>query len=356
MVLFLSMVVTITFPFQKNDKLSNKFLFSCLLLSLTHYFGLLYAGFMLAFVFFKNLKKRYNLMRVIITGLLCMIWPVNHLLNGTILEKTGGNFWYLVDGISGSFSLAASGFHFFPFGYRAAGFVLITGIIVVLIFSFYRINSSQKNNDALAVVTFDVSMIALIFIVTVALFDLYTPLSTMKNYIVLVPAISIIFAGMVCLIIDYFPRAEKYLMSAVLLYCLFSLLNSYKDLSGKAGAYQDWRNAFHTASIHSEGRQIYFLWSKEVLLKDGRKVNIDWSHHIVADHYCEKSGIKPENVNVYTIGTTRIKKPAVLIYGHINNLKEYDRFKTEMISIGARRIFPPVGPEDGYPAGVFLIK
>jgi len=336
---FLSMMVIINYPFANDSKVSYRFLIYCLLLSLTHYFGLIYIGVVLMTVYFKNLIKRKPVTLIVLTGVASLMWPLHHMINGALLNKTGGSFWIKVSGIVDSFNIAATGITSIPKvileSSHFIGVFLVLSLGALAISNFSR-NKNLENNIIWVILT-KASLITFLFLIFIALVDLHTPISTKRNYIVILPLASIIFGCVISLIHENFPKCRFAILSFALLLSLVALILSSRGVFNKSKPSQDWKNAISLAVQNSKGRQIY------VKTYDG-----------IVDHYLKINNYSKDDVKSYQIGDKTLIFPSLLIYGHINN-EDYEKLLVDLKLLKAKRVFPLNEPNSGYPAGVFLI-
>lgn len=338
-VLFFSSIVVTSYLSDTNQKVSYAFLISCLLLSLSHYFGLILAGIVLLFCLVDNLKNKSNLIKIISAGALSLLWPIHHALNGTILNRTGGKFWLKINGIVDSFRMAASGFipHLGSLDfYLLIKCVFAAVVAEVLIILYGRHRRVEIRSDAYTI-ALKVALMWICFLSLVALIDLHTPISLRRYYIVLLPLVTLLLSFSVYFIYKIFPKTKNPLLVIICIFGLLALKESHRDISLKSSAPQDWKNAIKVALKNADGREFYFRTEEGIV-----------------DFYLDKYSSKKLTKNKYTVGETKIKEPAVLIYGHINP-DELERLKSDMSAIDGKQIFPQVKVNTLGHVGVFLI-
>lgn len=146
MVLFLSTLLTTLFLDSFTLGMTTKRLLSIVtlaaMLSLTHYFGLIYSGIIIAFTIFHLRHDTAKARITFLAGLICLIWPVIHFFFGGISGKTGGNFWINSNGIESTLTIASQAItpqlgilgKVAPASYSelivALAFLLICGIVI----------------------------------------------------------------------------------------------------------------------------------------------------------------------------------------------------------------------------------
>ena len=243
MMLFLSTLLTVTtLKFLLNDqsiKTAVTLFFVALLLSLTHFFGFLFAGFVLfyLFIFTKPIKLKSIFF---FAGLLALIWPITHFLLGGLTSKTGGDFWIKSDGVQSTLQTffnalvqQSTVFNKFVPESLAAYFVAVFGVVVMLGLGIFVYRNALASNDLfekkiVGVFKFSATVV-LFFVVIISAIDLHTPISTNRNFIVLLPIFSIFLAYLFLA----FYRQRTIHLALVLLFGLSSIGFSYLKLNGK---------------------------------------------------------------------------------------------------------------------------
>lgn len=336
MTMFMAFLMFTAYPFERGEKISLRFMVGCVLLSLSHYFGLILVALVLGLAFVENITRIRNLLRICIAGALSLIWPVNHAINGSLLNKTGGNFWIEVSGIGDSFSIAATGF--VPRASSAAGYGLVLVLAASLMGCFYFASRARAEHRAIANIGLRSSFIALTFMVSIAMLDRHTPMSTARNYIVLVPCITLTVASMAALLAQRFPKARNLILAALLAVAVLSLYSAYRSVLLKASAQQDWKGAIQAAMVNVDGRSVYLL-----------------THGGTVFHYLDLYAGRHVVVKPYVPGETKIEVPALLMFGNIKE-QELERVREDLKSVNAKALFPTNEvPEAGFAAQAFQI-
>lgn len=204
MMLFLASLLTVLYSncwHKEQGVKAFTFFFIAISLSLTHYFGFIYSGLILIFSLYDVKREARKAGYVIIAGLVCFFWPIFHFLNGEIGSKTGDNFWITSDGWQTTVSHVSSGltpqvgdiawsildgnYH----DYSTA--IIFLAAFFVLVWLAKRgsehLSLDRKNPQAARLGLLFVSFVAVI-----ALIDYHSPISTRRNYIVILPLFSII--------------------------------------------------------------------------------------------------------------------------------------------------------------------
>lgn len=321
-------------------RVPNALLALCLILSLTHYFGLILAGLILAFCFFENLRRPMTTARVVVTGLLMLLWPIHHALHGSLLHKTGGHFWIKVDGPLDSYGVAAS-IIITRLG-QVGGCVFLLALATIAATSVYARRRSQGPSDELHSITLKAALLAFTFASVVAVIDVFSPMSTKRNYIVLLPLMVILMASFFNALCTMLPRGRHAVMACACLFAVGASALAFKHMQEKSAAHQDWKTASRYMSEHADGRQLYFA---------SDKTNNPLLLQKVYNFYLNKASGGRLVAQPYFVGETRPRTPALVFFAHF----KLDELKADMAKAGATQVQPEPGasPKD---TGVYLIE
>jgi len=339
--LFMSSIATTSYPFGSRDRVSTKLLVSCALLSLTHYFGLILAGVILGFCLLENYRIRTSAWKICGTAFVCLLWPAYHALRGTILYKSGGNFWIKVNGVLDSLGIAASGF--LPHSERFGAYVLVAWILLAIGFAASSVLTNKDRRDDLAATGLRTGLMLAAFLAVVAVVDLSSPMSTRRNDIVLLPLISLSVASTISLFVRRFPGPGTPLLVFVFLFGLNGLRASYAGVMAKSSARQDWKRAAEVIAQNAANRNLYFTTDD---LGNKRR-------DMAANFYIRKSSGGTLDATGLVLGKTGTRRPALILSGH--NHGNFDLLRGEMSRLGASQIFPAADNSKGYAAGVWLV-
>ncbi len=343
MMLFFATLLASNLP-AENEKPSLVFYTSSVLLSLTHYFGFLMAGVTLAVYFFTHLRRPQYIIPVICVGILCLVWPVNHVINGDILNKTNGNFWIEVDGFLDSFSIAANGF--IPKTGMVGGVILIFGLLVSLITIRRKVNVTDTCDRSFLQKAYTTTLTSLILLILVAIIDVWSPMSTTRNYIVLVPFVSITLAATVLCLMQSYANAKNLLLSLLIVFCSLSLLASAYKIHTKSIGIQDWRGASMFIVNNHDGRNVYFVSHGETN---------KWKY-LISNYYLKLLSNGTLHADQYVVGDTILNSPSMVLFGHLNDY-EADMLKKNMDAVGAVQSYSrglPIDQNRGQ-IGVYVI-
>lgn len=334
MLMFCSTLILFTTPTEKSRSISNIFLLSCLLASWVHYFGLLIAAVTLLYCLIFMAEGAQARIKVMSTGLVMIIWPLHHITNGSVIGKSGGDFWIESGGFIDTMRFASSAV--IPKDLPYSGFIFIC-LMLCLFFGLLYI-SAQKNSSHMPSTKLGIQAFAVWagLILIVGLIDRHTPMSTGRNFIVTVPFFAVSVASVVKGISTTHLRGSMALMVFLTVCCAFLLTKSFEEVSRKSQSAEDWRGATQVALENSSGRDFYV---------------VEWGGGIT-DHYVRKFSSDEQVVNIYKVGKTKIIRPAVIMFARLPK-KTVDSFLIDMNDVNALRIFPKENSKDGGRVGVY---
>lgn len=243
MTLFLSTTLTamtLTFINGKRSAVAALALsIGALLLSLTHFFGLLFADLVLFQLFLVTKSNRLKAI-FLFFALATLLWPITHFSFGSLTSKLGGNFWIRSEGIHSTLHIffkalipqAVDGQLFLSEDVAA---ILLSTIGTIVTFGLaihvYKLLNTYREpfrQEVLRTFRF-ASLFLLQFLFCISMIDLYTPISTTRNLIVLLPIFSIFLS-----FLFYSVYHTRWLhFTLVALFCLTSLRFSFLKLRSK---------------------------------------------------------------------------------------------------------------------------
>jgi len=261
LVLALSSVVTLAvLGLRSRDNLATPtskpsltlaYYLGSLLLSLTHYFGWIYV-FVLSLICFWENKLFKARVRAALLIAAISLWPAWHVMAGNLGDKSGGDFWIKVSPpivgtintyLNGCLPLAAVKGSPYLFILVLAAMVFVAAGNWKEISSFLAPNSKGLGPIA------DESRFILLSIALVvgimSIVDLHTPMSTARNYIVLLPATMLLLSNsLVMLANSRGAKGPSGAAAAFLALVVFLFLSnqSWTGLSGKIQARQNWKS------------------------------------------------------------------------------------------------------------------
>ena len=355
MALFFATLVTVYYVAEIRKQISIVFLIACVALSLTHYFGLILAGVVLGFCLFENRADRNNALKILGAGVVAGLWPLYHALNGGILQKTGGNFSIKVNGVMDSFRIAVSGFvprFGFQYDSRLDAYLLVGGIVGAFAIILYGILRKAMLDGDLTLIALRLSLVLSCFLGLVAMVDLFSPMSRSRNYIVLLPVVTLLIACTVQVMSQHFPKLKNLLLFLVCVYGSLALLTSFNAVTRKADSQENWKAASQFIVKNFHGENLYFV-KEDYRVWSANEVDESW-REMIANFYLRKESGGRLSASPFAIGETAIKRPAAILYGH--NHGSFKKLSEEMKQYDAIQAFPFSGDSEGHAVGVFLLK
>lgn len=233
MLLLLATRLTLSFlDYRRESSHLGQLLGLCILISLTHYFGLLLAAVVLAWLFFDNLKNRQRLAWLMLTGAVVLAWPVMIFMYGEMGSKLGGHFWIQVAGPLDSLSIALRAMAHSP------------GSLLLLLGLTLATQASRQGLLRHAAPLVRLAFLSSAVVALAVLIDLHTPVSTRRNYIILLPAMSILFG----LLFGRLFELRRIGLVAMLLLAATGYKNvqqAHKEMAAKWLPLQNWKAAAH---------------------------------------------------------------------------------------------------------------
>jgi uncharacterized membrane protein len=355
MVLFFATLVVTYYLAEMDKRVSPKFLIACVALSLSHYFGLIFVGVILGVRLFESRTNRGNALKILGTGVLAGLWPLHHALNGAILGKSGGNFSIKVNGVADSFGIAASGF-MAPFGMnyssRTGAYLLMGGIVGALLIVLYgRVKSAMTDGD-LNLIMFKVVLALSCFLCLVAFIDLHTPMSRSRYYIVVLPLVTLLTAGVAQVASKSFPKLKSLFLITVCAYSVLAIFASFNAITHKANPREDWKGASQFIVKNFHGENVYFV-KEDYRVWVADDLSVLW-RELICNFYLKKESGGRLIAAPFAIGETAVKRPAFILYGH--NQGSFKKLSEEMKQFDAVQVFPFSGDSQGRSVGVFHLK
>jgi hypothetical protein len=355
MALFFATLVSAYYVAEIRKQISIVFLIACVALSLTHYFGLILVGVVLGFCLFENRANRNNALKILGAGVVVGLWPLYHALNGGILEKTGGNFSIKVNGVMDSFRIAASGFmprFGFQYDSRLDAYLLVGGIVGAFVIALYGVLRKTMIDGDLNLIVLRLSLVLSCFLGLVAMVDLFSPMSRSRNYIVLLPIVTLLIAGIIQLVSQHVTKLKNPLLFLVCVYGALALFTSYDGITRKAYPQENWKAASQFIVKNFRGENLYFV-KQDYHVWSANEVDESW-REMIANFYLRKESGGRLSASPFAIGETAIKRPAAILYGH--NFRSFKQLLEEMKQYDAIQAFPFSGGSEGHAVGVFLLK
>jgi hypothetical protein len=231
------------------------------LLSWTHYFGLILAGAVLCWQFAQYHRDSKRLALVCLVGAIALAWPLAEFFWGSLGNKTGGNFWIQVDGPIGTlavfFQAMAPGLKTWGTASSVVLYAACSTFLSLLLWSRFRRASAARNQFEKNTIL-KCSFCLLWVLVAIIAIDLHTPISTERNYIALLPVVSILF-GVAAGALAAVRYVILGVMVAALVWGKMQLEYSHNMLLAKWAPLQNWRACAEYIVNDAPKGQSYYL-------------------------------------------------------------------------------------------------
>lgn len=236
-----------------------------LLLSLTHYFGLAWVLLMTALQILKPTTGEERRQGWLLLPLL-FLWPITHAVFGEITSKTGGNFWIKLSvpwlsSINVAISGLLPGMELSRQPQRLVRWAIVLGLLAVFINPRSRWRRSGRLPSPAAQLLLrqsgELALLILVFIAGMAVVDLHTPITTARNFIVLLPALALSMAGALENLAERLQGAGRWvLFSLVALSLALLLKGATTAVAIKASPPSNWKDlsvALQKAGLCGDG-------------------------------------------------------------------------------------------------------
>lgn len=315
LMLLTTMLATRFIDYKGTNSEFSILLMLSLLTALTHYFGFILAGLILAWLLFSEFKRPARLTAVVVTGILSFIWPVIQLLYGGLGEKTGGSFWINVDTPFDTLKIAVSGI-FTPWELIKRNSILqhtfFAGIILTIILAWTTGVLSKiyqrliQHNQAAFIRS---SLLLLAFLVTISAIDMHTPISTTRNYIAIL-GLSAIVVGII-----YSISVQTFNLATPGLFLLFTVVGinlycSHQSMTEKWSPLQNWKSS--ASFLTRQSKPLYYIYFNSEL---DRHMWMD----LVYNYYPQR--LTNNNISVQWLPwhqLNTLNSPSSILFGHFN--------------------------------------
>lgn len=195
---FASLLAATQFIKDQSDWPQFNFtLLSCLLLGLVHFFGLIVAGLMLAWLFFQNLKNPARIVLIVVISALVLAWPLMMILSGGLGDKAGGSSWIESTGPVTALQFAAKAVLpqvYYPLEIIASKNLLVGALAALA--AFGGVLLLLKNSEHLGPSHPGLGRLTLICygsVLTILAIELHTPISSTRYFMAVIAPIYLLF-------------------------------------------------------------------------------------------------------------------------------------------------------------------
>ena len=321
-----------------------RLLFVAVALSMTHYFGLLLAAVALLYLLIEYRHDSKTVAKVVLAGLCCSTWLFVHFYYGLFHTKSVNNAWMVIQGPLDTIRLFARALLPIKEGWAAIGaaFVFAAALIVIFVCANRLTADRQVFKQAFQRVVFIIVGLLLLAIIA----DQLSPISTERNFIILVPSVSIASGFFMSIVLNRARFRIRPLLIVVFLITAWGVLSlnfSYYLLVLKWGPQQNWKASAQYVIDRHEGAKIYYLRSSDADETDR-----------VFNFYIKKLSqgrLSAERIYISQLPT--MPRPAILFFALLNASTIDQIYKQNNLTKDA--VFYPEQSLSGT-TGVFIFK
>jgi hypothetical protein len=308
--LLLSTLLTIQYAKYDAVRLDKKFLSMCAVavaLSLTHYFGLLLAVTILTLLTVEHRRNRQLATVSLAAIVFCMAWPLAHAWLGLGVLKSSKNAWMVVDG-----PLDTARIFFRTFLPGLNDFYLFIYAALIIIFVAYvgltKASPVTNNVVSMRLGIYRLAGVCVSMLCGIAVIDSVTPISTERNFIVMLPTVSLLM-GLCC---ERIFVAKPKLLSGLLLvgsliWGINALLFSHYLLALKWAPQHNWRASAQFVVDNRTNEKLYYLRNR-----DEPEIERVFNFYI---HKLSQGRLSLERIYIEQL--VDIKEPAMLVLGGV---------------------------------------
>jgi hypothetical protein len=316
----------------------------CLLLSLTHYIGLVYSGLLLLMVLMQYRRNYFYVCLILASMSLLLIWPIYQALHGGLLNKAGGNFWIQVSGPIDTLQIYFSGL--IPIESRririlitAVGFLIVS---ILMLKPVITLISKGLPNTTITPI-FQLSRLVFTFLLVAIIFDLHSPISTPRNSIILIPALCVLVALLFSTLQVRRPKLQPAIFTCLITIIFINLQTAYRSINEKLIPLQNWPAAAQFVIDHHTNESIYCFGGDD--------------YTRISNFYLKKLSNNRLTATSIKQPIDSISGPAFILYGNYGNDPSYQWLKNKALQKdGVVDYIPMQHYGNGAEAGVFVLK
>lgn len=230
---------------ENGDSWSLWFRLSLLVLSLSHYFALVYSFSLLisnsVYQSCRGCCSRKDLALDVQIALAMLAWPVYHFgIAGSLRSSYSSFSWNQVQPISGTISNLLYGL--LPV---VQGSLLLSFLVIVAMAALgYCVNLNPSVSELIKLEVSFLLVSSLVFTASIVAIDCFKPLSTDRNFIVLVPAVTLIIANSLQAVSSFRNKTLLFCCGSLFGYLLIQQYNISANnlLGGKIVPYENYKS------------------------------------------------------------------------------------------------------------------
>ena len=295
-------------------------LLCCLLLGLIHFFGLIVAGLMLAWLFFQNLRQPARLLLIVLASALVLAWPLMMILSGGLGEKAGGSSWIESTGPVTALQFAAKAV--LPQVYYPLEIIfsknLWAGLLATLV-AFSGMALLLKHSEHLGPSHPGLGRLTLVCygsVLTILAIELHTPISSTRYFMAVIAPIYLLF-GLRLNDRHWSPGIWRKLTAAALV--LFVLLGAAQTLLQLRDKYRGFEARREVAGAIIEQKELKGAF---YLSESNTPLPPPDLGHVLRNFYYQQ--ISDGEFSIEPVNAERLRSletPFAIVYGRYSNAK-----------------------------------
>lgn len=322
LLLLVATIVATNLP-KRGDRPRSLLYVATILLSLTHFFGLILSLIVLLYVLTVCKKTKKTFILEISVMLACLIWPVFHFVAGDLSEKARGNSWIEVEGILGTLKNVSQAY--LP-GTGIVGAILVPLVLIATI-TYILGRKNKFDIQHVKFLALSASIVALSFLVILTVIDHIVPVSIARYYIVLLPFLSISISGVLVVISRNQVKYKGLILLILFFLTIFSSSVSLYKIQNKAEARQNWKGAAEFIIENYPDFRLYYIPISNNLTWEDKKYN----------YYLKRLSRNNLTAKPYFHQNMLIAKPALILAGQASTVAS--QLKVMLKELGAQSIY-----------------
>ena len=246
--LLLALSLWSTILFLTNER--RLFFFVLAALSLTHFFGALLASVIAIWIVIEKRDCPAQRNASIFVFFAAVIWPIIWFLSGNAQNVIGGNFWIqtsplgsVIDALKAGSPTILSNLYYYSklISSNFYVFLAILAVICLFILSFILISMSKSSSKE-KIIIMKLLFLILGVVANVATISFHTPISTVRNYIVIIPAVSLLLSYFALFLLQHLSSkvGKKILAAALAGFVALSANQTFDRMKSRFQPEENW--------------------------------------------------------------------------------------------------------------------
>lgn len=360
LLLMLSTILTfLVYQYDKSNSRLGLIFIVGTLISLVHYFGILLAVVTYLILALEYRNKIVKLAQVFLFTLVACSWPMFHLLYGTLTHKMAGDFWVEVDGPLDTITIAAcASVSAVCAASRVVPTYLIGGLLVLFIgMAFLRWFPLRNLGEERYTGPFRLWMIITLYISCLMIIDLITPVSTVRNFIGLLPPVYLLVAHFISRVLKNDTKMAKAVLVVFTVFILLQIAHGGKSMYKKAQNFENWFYVASSALASTRESENIFYYAPPDSELGHQTASSPDREHLVYNFYIENiSKGEKEALPLKLDQVNETELPYVFIFCHIGE-DLFGRIFSELEgNFSVKTVFFQINTRDRRVCGVLHVQ